>query len=142
MSHFYPEIYAPRIQEIQKRLTREIVLEHVLFAAEFAVTPEPVPFTKRHTLSYRRICEGQTWGQTWDCGWFHLKASVPKAWAGAYVTARLDFAGEALVFDTQVTTLIGSGSIDLAQEQLNITLNPKTPGERIYCFNHASFICC
>jgi AsmA protein len=33
---------------------------------------------------------------------------------------------EALVFDTQVTTLIGSGSIDLAQEQLNITLNPKT----------------
>ena len=33
---------------------------------------------------------------------------------------------DALVFDTQVTTLIGTGSIDLAQEQLNITLNPKT----------------
>jgi AsmA protein len=33
---------------------------------------------------------------------------------------------EALVFDTQVTTLIGTGSIDLAQEQLDITLNPKT----------------
>jgi AsmA protein len=33
---------------------------------------------------------------------------------------------EALVFDTQVTTLIGTGSIDLAQEQLNITFNPKT----------------
>ena len=33
---------------------------------------------------------------------------------------------EALVFDTQVTTLMGTGSIDLAQEQLDITLNPKT----------------
>jgi AsmA protein len=33
---------------------------------------------------------------------------------------------EALVFDTQVTTLIGTGSINLAQEQLDITLNPKT----------------
>ena len=33
---------------------------------------------------------------------------------------------EALVLDTQITTLIGSGSIDLAQEQLDITLNPKT----------------
>jgi AsmA protein len=33
---------------------------------------------------------------------------------------------EALVFDTQVTTLIGTGTIDLAQEQLDITLNPKT----------------
>lgn len=33
---------------------------------------------------------------------------------------------DALVFDTQVTTLIGTGSIDLKQEQLNLTLNPKT----------------
>ena len=131
MSHFYPEIYAPRIQEIQKRLTREIVLEHVLFAAEFAVTPEPVPFTKRHTLSYRRICEGQTWGQTWDCGWFHLKASVPKAWAGAYVTARLDFAGEALVFDTQGDPLVGltNGSIfDAAYSKDTMHLFPKCKG--------------
>jgi uncharacterized protein involved in outer membrane biogenesis len=33
---------------------------------------------------------------------------------------------EALVLDTQVTTLIGTGSIDLAQEQLDLTFNPKT----------------
>ncbi len=33
---------------------------------------------------------------------------------------------EALVFDTQVTTLIGTGSIDLKQEQLNLTLEPRT----------------
>lgn len=33
---------------------------------------------------------------------------------------------EALVVDTQVTTLLGSGSIDLAHEQLELTLTPKT----------------
>lgn len=33
---------------------------------------------------------------------------------------------EALVVDTQVTTLLGSGSIDLAHEQLDLTLTPKT----------------
>ena len=33
---------------------------------------------------------------------------------------------EALVFDTQVTTLLGTGSIDLANEQLDLTLTPKT----------------
>ncbi|MBV5298346.1 MAG: AsmA family protein [Rhodoferax sp.] len=33
---------------------------------------------------------------------------------------------QALVFDTQVTTLTGTGRIDLAQETLDITLNPKT----------------
>jgi AsmA protein len=33
---------------------------------------------------------------------------------------------DALIFDTQVTTLIGTGSIDLAQERLDLTLNQKT----------------
>ena len=33
---------------------------------------------------------------------------------------------QALVFDTEVTTLLGTGNIDLAQEQLDLTLNQKT----------------
>jgi AsmA protein len=33
---------------------------------------------------------------------------------------------QALVFDTQVTTLIGTGSVDLKQETLNLAFNPKT----------------
>lgn len=33
---------------------------------------------------------------------------------------------QALVLDTEVTTVLGTGSIDLAQEQLDLTLNPKT----------------
>ena len=32
---------------------------------------------------------------------------------------------EALVFDTQVTTIIGTGRIDLRQEQLDLVLNQK-----------------
>jgi AsmA protein len=32
----------------------------------------------------------------------------------------------ALVVDTEVTTLFGSGSIDLAHEQLDLVLNPRT----------------
>jgi AsmA protein len=33
---------------------------------------------------------------------------------------------DALVFDTEITTLLGTGSIDLKQEQLDLTLNPHT----------------
>jgi len=33
---------------------------------------------------------------------------------------------QALVFDTQVTTLLGAGSVDLAHETLDLTLTPKT----------------
>jgi AsmA protein len=33
---------------------------------------------------------------------------------------------DALIFDTEVTTIVGTGSIDLGQEQLDLTLNQKT----------------
>ena len=33
---------------------------------------------------------------------------------------------EALIFDTEITTIVGTGSINLAQEKLDITLNQKT----------------
>ena len=33
---------------------------------------------------------------------------------------------DALIFDTEVTTIVGSGSVDLAQEKLDLTLNQKT----------------
>lgn len=33
---------------------------------------------------------------------------------------------DALIFDTEVTTITGTGSIDLGQERLDLTLNPKT----------------
>lgn len=33
---------------------------------------------------------------------------------------------QALVFDTEITTILGTGSIDLAQEKLDLTLNQKT----------------
>ena len=33
---------------------------------------------------------------------------------------------DALIFDTEVTTIVGTGSIDLGQEKLDITLNPET----------------
>jgi AsmA protein len=33
---------------------------------------------------------------------------------------------DALIFDTEVTTIVGTGSIDLGQERLDLTLNPNT----------------
>jgi uncharacterized protein involved in outer membrane biogenesis len=33
---------------------------------------------------------------------------------------------DGLIFDTEVTTIVGSGSIDLGQERLDLTLNPNT----------------
>lgn len=113
MSHFYPDVHLNRIKEFVPRITREVVLETEMMTAEFAVTPEPVPYAERMRLEYKPIREGEKWGNLWDCGWFRVRGQVPKAWAGAYVTVNLDFSGEALVFDAKGDPLVGltNGSI-------------------------------
>ncbi len=113
MSHFYAKVHHDRVCRMLNILKNEIVLETVKFSAEYAVTPEPVPYADRLSLEYKPIAEGGTWGKAWDCGWFHVKAKVPEAWKGAYVTGRFDFAGEALVFDGNGDPKVGltNGSV-------------------------------
>ncbi len=107
MSHFYPEIHRRRIDGAFKRLKNEIIVESVPLAAEFAVTPEPVPYEKRLSLEYKPIGPGGFWGRDFACGWFHVTGSVPKEWKGAHVTLRLDFGGEILLFDQKGCPLAG-----------------------------------
>ena len=101
MSHFYPNIHHDRLNEILRRLPREIMAETVPFKAEFAVTPEPTPFAQRMKLAYKPIKEGDTWGKTWDCGWFRVTGKIPAEWKGSCVAAWLELAGEILVFDAE-----------------------------------------
>ena len=107
MSHFYLDIHEARIREAYYRLMREIVIERAPLEAVVAVTPEPVSYAKRESLKYRPIRQGQGWGETWDCGWFHITGAVPKAWKGAYVTVNLELGGEILVFDAKGCPLLG-----------------------------------
>lgn len=46
----------------------------------------------------------------------------------------------ALVFDTEVTTIIGTGSIDLARERLDLTLNPKTKNTSIVALRSPIYV--
>jgi len=131
MSHFYPNVHVGRIKEFLPRLTREIVIESAVMSADFAVTPEPVPYVDRMKLEYRPIHEGEKWGNVWDCGWFRLRAQVPKGWAGAYVTVNLDFGGETLVFDAKGEPLVGltNGSVfDARYSKDMMHLLPKCKG--------------
>ncbi|MEO8143220.1 MAG: AsmA family protein [Betaproteobacteria bacterium] len=47
---------------------------------------------------------------------------------------------EALVFDTEVTTVLGTGSIDLAKETLDLTLNPKTKNTSIVALRSPIYV--
>ncbi len=131
MSHFYADVHAARIHEVIRRLAKEMVIEHVPLEAVCAVTPEPVPYDERLKLTYRPITEGAHWGNTWDCGWFHVQGRVPEAWKGAAVTARFDFMGETLAYDAAGTPLAGltSGSVfDASYNKDMLHLTPACAG--------------
>ena len=119
MSHFYADVHMARINEVIRRLSHEILTGHAPLEAVFAVTPEPVPFDERKKLAYRPIREGEPWGKTWDCGWFHVQGRIPAELRGASVVAQLDFRGETLVFGADGTPLVGLTSGSVCDEHAN-----------------------
>jgi alpha-mannosidase len=100
MPHIQPSIVEQRVRNLIQRLRRLAVDEHATVACSATVgrCGEPVPWAERLGLDYGPIAIGDTWGETWSSAWLHVTATVPKDWAGAYVVARIDVAGEALVF--------------------------------------------
>ncbi len=58
-----------------------------------------IPLRDTHQLPRVPIAEGEVWGKDWESGYFLLRAFVPEDWAGQELVARLDFEGEALIYD-------------------------------------------
>ncbi|MBN1557655.1 MAG: alpha-mannosidase [Lentisphaerae bacterium] len=99
MAHCNPQIVLTRLKNLKELVRRRTLGDACLLEARVAVTDAPVPYARRTTLDYNPVQEGDTWGRTWQSGWFELTGTVPPSWAGRYVVARLDFGGEALLFD-------------------------------------------
>jgi alpha-mannosidase len=88
-----------RLNHFRTRLKAQIVGPTLPLVGEYRHSVEPVPFARRTEGPARPVRQGETWGKAWESAWFRLQGTVPKEWAGQTVAARLDFNGEALVFD-------------------------------------------
>lgn len=97
------QLYESRVQQFVDRLKLSMYGEEISLQAEVAVCEPPLPFAQRLQVSYRPIKAGEAWGKPWQVAWFHLSGSVPQSWHGQHVVARLNFGGEALLFDTEGT---------------------------------------
>lgn len=107
------DLYRKKIRLFIDRLGKDCIVDHRPLTAVFGHSAAPVPFHQRRRLTYRRITEGERWGQTWDSAWFHLRGTVPAAWRGKHVVAQLEFSGEGLVFSSAGVPLQGltNGSV-------------------------------
>lgn len=68
---------------------------------------DPIPFAKLNGCKFRKMHEGEVWGNRWESGWFKLSGTVPRDWTGKTVVARLNFRGEACVFSAAGEPLQG-----------------------------------
>jgi alpha-mannosidase len=113
MNEKHLNLLVHRIGTFHKRLAGLIIREYRTFNARFRWCKDPVYFHDRLKGSYKPIQEGAVWGKTWESGWFHLTARVPKEWRGKQVVAQLCFSGEGLVFTPDGVPLQGvtNGSV-------------------------------
>ncbi|MBN1211494.1 MAG: alpha-mannosidase [candidate division Zixibacteria bacterium] len=102
-----------RTEKFSERIAQKIIKVQIPFEIEFAHTVEPVPFERRLSMTYKKIGEGERWGQTWESAWFHLQGTIPESRPNDKIVARLDFSGEGLVYDSAGRMLqgISNGSV-------------------------------
>ena len=70
-------------------------------------TKEPVSYEDRKSGEYIKINIGDSWGERWDCAWFHVTGTVPEEAAGKSVIVMIDLSGEGCVFNDEGTPVQG-----------------------------------
>jgi alpha-mannosidase len=62
-------------------------------------TKEPIPFEHRTQGDFREYRIGESWGDLFDCAWFHLRGKVPLEALSERLYLKLDFNCELCLFD-------------------------------------------
>lgn len=102
-------LYLQRIEQVCNRLRSRYITDSVTFTAEVAKlgAHERPLFKDKPAAGYAAIAEGDEWGRDWSSAWFHLRGTVPAAWAGREVVAWVEITGEGLIYDAQGKALQG-----------------------------------
>ncbi|MBE5967812.1 MAG: alpha-mannosidase, partial [Lachnospiraceae bacterium] len=89
-------------------------------------TREPVPFKERCSGEKKSLAVGDSWGEIWDCAWFHFKGELPSSTAGKKVVLLIDISGEACLFDSEGCPVQGLTNVN---SEFDLTLG--RPGKRV-----------
>ncbi len=106
----YPLQYGV-IESMAKELACRMYVKVCDLRVRGYVTKEPVPYEEREKGEYKEFSIGEKWGGLFDCGWFCLSASLPPDVVVDTLYMKLDFSGEALLFDESGVPLKGFTSV-------------------------------
>ncbi len=108
MKPFYEqEITQDTIYAALGRLKEKVYTKITELDAEFSASEEPVSFTDRLNLNYRRIQPGEKWGGLFDCAWFHFTGRADESCTGKKLALLIDLNGEGCVYDEKGSAVQG-----------------------------------
>lgn len=108
MKPFYEqEITQDTIYAALGRLKEKVYTKITELDAEFSASEEPVSFTDRLNLNYRRIQPGEKWGGLFDCAWFHFTGRADESCTGKKLALLIDLNGEGCVYDENGSAVQG-----------------------------------
>ncbi len=93
------KLYFQRAERYLNHLAHKVHSDFIPMDAEFGWSKEPIPYRDRLSLDYKKIREGEVWGEKWDSAWFHIHAAVPEKWQGKELALSINLGGESLLFD-------------------------------------------
>ncbi len=97
--------------ELIRRKIRDVFSRRYSYLCDLKIegwrTKEPVTFENRMTGEYISVNKGESWGERWDCAWFHITGEVPCEAAGKYIIAKIDFSGEGCLYSEEGVPLEG-----------------------------------
>lgn len=89
-------------------------------------TSEPVPFEQRCSGEMKSLKIGDSWGEIWDCAWFHFEGKVPPEAEQKKIVLLIDISGEACLFDAEGCPIQGLTNIS---SEYDLSLGK--PGKRV-----------
>lgn len=96
-----------RVRNFVSELRISYIRNTVDFNMEVHVTDERIPLEKTFSLERHGISKGETWGENWKSGYFHLSADIPESLENRPLAVRLNLGGEMLVYDKNGNPLYG-----------------------------------
>ncbi|MBR7071297.1 MAG: alpha-mannosidase [Clostridia bacterium] len=100
---------------------------------EIYKSKEPIPFAQRTTGEYRKVQVGESWGELFDCAWFHFTGRVPEEAKGKKIVYVIDINGEGLIYDDSGCPLRGVTNVNSTFDRAM-----GNPGKRIIQFKEAA----
>ncbi len=135
MDHAKERMLYEKLHRAAEAIASGIYKKAAPLAAVYALSPEPVPFALRETLSYRPIAEGEVWSERlWDCAWFRLTGTAPAGVAPSDLYLGIDIEGEGCLFGADGSPVRGITNVSSEFDR-----NLGFPGKRYVPFADGTF---